>query len=91
VVVTLGARGAVVVTADSEVDIEAFAVEAVDTTGAGDAFTGNLAHGLDEGMDLAGAARFASAAAALSVQVLGAQQSMPTRAQTLALLRGERP
>lgn len=86
VVVTLGAEGAVVVTHDQEVAIPAFPAQAVDTTGAGDAFVGNLAHGLAEGKSLVEAARFASAAAALSVQVEGAQPSMPARAQTEALL-----
>lgn len=87
VVVTLGAEGALVVTESEQVAIPPFPVRAVDTVGAGDAFVGNLAHGLAENQSLAEAARFASAAAALSVEQMGAQPSMPTRAQTEHLLR----
>jgi ribokinase len=86
VVVTLGDRGAAVIDEDTETDIEAYEVEAVDTTGAGDAFVGNLAASLDAGCSLEEAARFASAAAALSVQSSGAQDSMPSRAETDAFM-----
>lgn len=91
VIVTLGARGAVIVTRDDEVDIPPVPVRPVDTTGAGDAFVGNLAHALDEGQSLEEAAGFAAAAAAASVLRIGAQPSMPGRAETEALLRGEIP
>jgi ribokinase len=89
VVVTLGAGGAVIVTHDSERDVAPFLARAVDTTGAGDAFVGNLAHALDQGQSLAPAVRFASAAAALSVQREGAQPSMPRGTETRARLEGE--
>ncbi|MEU5690615.1 ribokinase [Actinosynnema sp. NPDC020468] len=75
-IVTLGARGA-------EVDgrrVAAPAVEVVDTTGAGDAFTGALAVGLAGGADPVAAARFAVRVAALSVTARGAQPSYPDRA-----------
>jgi len=55
----------------------AFAVEAVDTTAAGDVFNGCLAVGLAAGTSLEEALRFAQAGAAISVQVLGAQSSAP--------------
>lgn len=90
VVVTRGTQGAVVVTRQEEVDIPAIPVQAVDTTGAGDAFVGNLAHALDSGQNLVEASRFAVAAAALSVQRAGAQASMPILAETEALLQGSR-
>jgi ribokinase len=86
VVVTLGAEGAVVVDRDGETEIEPFPAHAVDTTGAGDAFVGNLAHALAGGAALDEAARFASAAAALSVEREGAQGSMPSGSETEALL-----
>jgi ribokinase len=86
VVVTMGAQGACVVSADEEIDVPAHSVQAVDTTGAGDAFVGNLAAALEEGRTLEEAVAFASAAAALSVERPGAQPSMPTRAETEALL-----
>ncbi|HEX6509379.1 MAG TPA: ribokinase [Chloroflexota bacterium] len=89
VVITMGDRGASIVNVDGETDISAHEVGAVDTTGAGDAFVGNLAAALDEGCSLEDAARFASAAAAISVQRSGAQPSMPTRHETEALLAGQ--
>ncbi|MBN7795709.1 ribokinase [Parahaliea mediterranea] len=58
---------------------DAFAVDAVDTTAAGDVFNGCLAAALTRGGGLEAAIRFAQGAAALSVQTLGAQTSAPTR------------
>jgi len=67
----------------------AFRVEnVVDTTGAGDAFNGALAVGLAEGRPLAEAIHFANAAGALSVTRPGATESMPTRAEVEAFMRG---
>jgi ribokinase len=57
----------------------AFPVTPVDTTGAGDVFNGCLADGLARGRPLAEAIEFAQAAAAISVQTVGAQTSAPTR------------
>jgi ribokinase len=54
-------------------------VEAVDTTGAGDAFCGALVQALAEGAALVEAARWAARAAAVSVTRLGAQGGMPRR------------
>jgi len=88
-IVTLGERGAVLSTAGHELHLPVFGVaRVVDTTGAGDAFNGALAVALAEGQPLPAAARFASAAAALSVTALGAANSMPKRAAVEALLRG---
>ncbi|MCW2756847.1 MAG: ribokinase [Nocardioidaceae bacterium] len=86
VVVTLGAEGAVVASADGVVRLAAHRVEAVDTTGAGDAFVGALAAELAAGRSLADAASYAGAMAAISVQRPGAQASYPDRADVLALL-----
>lgn len=63
-----------------------FAVDVVDTTGAGDTFNGALAVHLHEGLEMA--VRKACAAAALSVTRLGAQGGMPTRAELEAFLAG---
>jgi ribokinase len=82
VVITLGRRGAAIVDGNGETDIHAYDVDVIDSTGAGDAFVGNLAAALDAGQSLAEAAQFASAAAALSVQAAGAQSSMPSKAET---------
>jgi len=77
VVVTLGAEGAVVVEGERVERIRAPTVEAVDTTGAGDAFCGALAQALDSGADLVDAARWAARAAAASVTRPGAQGGLP--------------
>jgi ribokinase len=79
VIITLGGDGAVVATAAATVRVPPFHVNAVDTTAAGDAFSGALAVALAEGQRLADAARFASAAGALAVTQRGAQPSLPTR------------
>jgi ribokinase len=82
VVVTLGAAGALIVRATgAAVAVPAPAVEAVDTTGAGDTFNGALAAGLADELDLARAVRRAVAAAALSTTRRGARGGMPTRAE----------
>jgi ribokinase len=86
VIVTLGARGALIVQADGTEQLPPFAVQAVDPTGAGDAFIGSLGVLLAEGLALREAVRQASAAAALSVTRSGAQASFPTRAEVAAFL-----
>lgn len=78
-VVTLGARGAVVGEVRGSVHVPPVAVDAVDTTGAGDAFVGAAAAGLAEGLTLHAAAELAVAVAAQSVIAFGAQQSYPWR------------
>ena len=59
--------------------VPALAVKAVDSTAAGDAFSGSLAIGLAQGQGLPDAAQFAARVAAVSVTKMGAQSSMPTR------------
>ncbi|MEV5706266.1 ribokinase [Actinoallomurus sp. NPDC052274] len=77
VVITKGADGAVVADGDGVVEVPSPRVEAVDTTGAGDAFTGALSWRLARGDDLATAARFAARVGAAAVRVAGAQSSFP--------------
>ena len=79
IIVTLGANGAIAVHGDSTLQIEGISVEAVDTTGAGDCFSGAFAVAIAEGMSLQDAITFANTAASISVQHLGASTSMPTR------------
>jgi ribokinase len=86
VVLTLGARGAYVASAGVGALVPGFAVEAVDTTAAGDVHCGALAVALVEGRPVVEAVRFANAAAALSVTRLGAQPSAPRRNEIEALL-----
>jgi ribokinase len=77
VVVTGGARGAWVSSGDRVHQVPARPVEVVDTTGAGDAFTGALAVGLALGHDLVEAAAAGAAVAAYAVGGPGAQASFP--------------
>ncbi len=86
VVVTLGAAGCVVATAHTQMHLPAFAVQAVDTTAAGDAFTAALAVRLAETDDLLEAARWGNAAGACAVQRLGAEPSLPPRAAVAEML-----
>lgn len=79
VIITLGSRGAYVLSDEESGYIEPMRVTAVDTTAAGDAFTASVACAMAEGMGLLEAARFASRVAAIVVTRLGAQPSMPTR------------
>jgi len=71
VAVTQGARGALVVTADDKVEVPAYDVEVVDTTGCGDAFSAGFLRGLSLGRDLRGAAELGCAAAAQVAGGLG--------------------
>jgi len=83
---TLGADGAVVVTADDVLTVAGHAVEVVDPTGAGDCLVGWLAAGLAARLPVAEAVRRAGAAAALSVTRPGAAPAMPTTAEVDAFL-----
>lgn len=71
VAVTQGARGALVVTADEVIEVPAYAVEVVDTTGCGDAFSAGFLRGLSLGRDLRGAAELGCATAAQVAGGLG--------------------
>ena len=86
-IVTLGGEGSAIYEGGKEVArIPALTVTAVDTTGAGDTFCGAFAAAISQDQSVSDAATFATAAAALSVQVLGAVPSIPMRAQIDALL-----
>ncbi|MGO3864562.1 ribokinase [Glutamicibacter arilaitensis] len=83
-VITLGANGCLVAEQGSGIQqLPAVKVKAVDTTGAGDAFTGAVAARLANGDDLVQAAEFAGKFAALTVQDHGAQASYPRSLQNL--------
>jgi ribokinase len=88
VVLKLGKRGASIVEApgSQEVKVRSFRVKAVDTTAAGDAFTGALAVAIAKGRKVVDAVRFANAAGALCCTKLGAQPAMPTRRSVAALM-----
>ncbi|KFF96582.1 ribokinase [Streptomyces scabiei] len=85
VVVTLGAEGALVADAEGSARVPAVQVEAVDTTGAGDAFTAALAWRLGAGSAPAEAAAYAARVGAAAVTKAGAQVSFPTAEEVAAL------
>jgi ribokinase len=85
-VVTLGKDGAVVVSGESAATYGALPVEAVDPTGAGDAFCGALAYSLSRGDEIEEAVAFSIVAGGLAVTRPGAQAGMPTLAEVEALL-----
>ncbi len=88
VLVTRGAEGAVWIGPEGRIEQAAFAVEPIDTTGAGDCFTGALAGELDRGAPVATALRFAAAAAAIQVTRPGTAAAIPSRAEVEAFLAG---
>jgi len=87
VVMTLGVRGALILDKDADpVFVAAQKVQAVDSTGAGDAFVGSLAYFLGVGRDLADAVERACAIATRSVLKAGTQISFPMRAEVLEIM-----
>ena len=88
VIVTLGAKGCLVSQPEGHAFLPAYAVKAVDTTGAGDAFVGGFAAGLVKfNGDVEAAARFGNAVAALSVTRFGTAPSMPTAREIARFLK----
>lgn len=87
VVVTLGSRGAYALSQSGSAFQPAFHVPVVDTTGAGDCFHAACLFGLEQSWPLQQMLRFASAAAALSVQAEGARGLLPDRQQVEDFLK----
>lgn len=85
-VLKLGRSGCFVAAGAVRAMVPGFPVDAVDTTAAGDVFNGAFAVALAEGKDAIEAARFANAAAAISVTRPGAQSSIPSREEVEAFL-----
>ncbi|HEV8297159.1 MAG TPA: ribokinase [Acidimicrobiales bacterium] len=86
VICTLGSRGSLLVGRDEVVHVPTDPVQAVDTTGAGDAFVGSLAYFIGRGLTITDAMRRASRIAARSVLLPGAQTSFPSAADVPDLL-----
>jgi len=87
VVLKLGGRGCIVSDGERRTAVAAFRVDAVDATGAGDCFDGSYLGRLAAGIDMMSAARWASAAAALTTTGYGAVEPLPS-AQAIRRLLG---
>ncbi len=79
VVITLGSMGAFIKENSNYFFVEAVKAEAVDTTAAGDCFSGSLCVGLSEGLSIAESVKMAAKASAICVTRMGAQSSIPFR------------
>lgn len=77
VVITLGSEGSVLITQDKAIYYPSFRVQAVDTTGAGDAFNAGFAVALSKGVSIEEAVIWGNAVAALKITKIGAQTGMP--------------
>jgi len=83
VVITLGSQGALIKDHDEYHFVDAVKVDAVDTTAAGDVFCGTVCVGLSEGRTILESVQLAARASAITVTRMGAQSSIPTRAELL--------
>ncbi len=87
VIVTLGGKGALLVDQSMEKTFPARKVAVVDSTAAGDAFNGALAHSLANGAELMEAIEFANAVGSFSVTRKGAQSAMPSLEEITAFIQ----
>ncbi|MGH9724346.1 MAG: carbohydrate kinase family protein [Candidatus Acidiferrales bacterium] len=90
VAITMGADGCLIATRTGKVQVPAFQVEVVDTTGAGDAFMGGLSYGLLQEWEMARVGLFANACAALCCTKVGAR-AMSKLADVLAFIKAHKP
>ena len=87
VIITLGGQGAVLITKDGCQNFPSLKVNAVDTTGAGDCFSGGFMTAMTKGASVENAVRFANCAAGLSVTKIGVIESIPCRDEMNTELR----
>lgn len=85
VVITMGAQGAFVKEKDQYFTVDATKVIAIDTTAAGDSFSGAFCVGLAEGKSIQEAVKTATRVAAITVTRMGAQSSIPFRNELVLL------
>jgi sulfofructose kinase len=87
--VTLGERGSITASKDQVIQIPAFEVKAVDTTGAGDVFHGGYIYGLLNGWDIKNTVIFASALAAMKCTKVGGRGGIPKLNEALTFLKAK--
>lgn len=87
VMLTLGENGCIFMDKETRVSHSIFEVTPVDTTAAGDTFTGYFLQGVSMGDDYESVLKIASAASAISVSRNGAAPSIPSREETLSLMK----
>ena len=90
VIITDGDRGCAIISMETALRVPAFRVKQVDSTGAGDAFTGALIAGLRWGLDWAAVGRLANAAGAVCVTRLGAFPAGPSLREEIQRLYGDK-
>lgn len=88
VIVTLGSRGVLYVNREGYEFFDAYKVEVVDSTAAGDSFIGGFVSSYIENQDIKKAVDIGQRSAALAVQKFGAQSSLPTREEVEAFIKG---
>lgn len=86
IIVTLGSNGCFMKTENEEDRIPTFKVKAIDTTAAGDSFSGALAAHLAKGFTLRDALKIANATGALTTTKIGAQEALPTEEEVMELI-----
>lgn len=87
VMLTLGKKGCVYMDSETVVSREAFSVKAVDTTAAGDTFTGYFLAGISNGIEIEETLKLASCASAIAVSRPGAAPSIPVTDEVREMLR----
>lgn len=87
-IITLAEKGVLIADANSARHLPAFKVEIIDSTAAGDAFTGTLGACISEGKTIEEAVQYAMAAGALTVTKIGAQPSLPAKEAVISLMNG---
>jgi ribokinase len=87
VIVTLGDKGALVVSSNQVTQVGAYKVDVVDTTAAGDAFIGGFASALLRGFEMVEAVKYANACGALAATKFGAQPSLPNKDEIESFLK----
>jgi ribokinase len=88
--ITLGERGSVTFLGDEIIEVPAFRVDVVDTTGAGDVFHGGYIYGLLQGWNIKRCLKFASAAAALKCREIGGRAGIPSLSEVMRFLEEQK-